>query len=239
MLNTILLAILSIPLAYAEGYYCPYTDLGYDGTNDLLYDYYQQEGDIWVRMGETGRQTRDSYCSAKGDLSIHSDAGQVKCEDSQGTCRWTGSSCEADSSKQPDCFELCQTILNGGGLSCLGSSCPGGGDRRVIYAICDGTDTTADTTVDGCSWAGHCTGDVCVDYNDCDGLLVCNNGVCGINNGDIPMNSIDCGWIGHCTGDVCVDYNDCDGSLVCNNGVCGSSSVMQNMPTGACSRRRR
>lgn len=248
MINSIIVAILSIGSVYAEGYYCPYTSLGFDGTNDLLYDYYQQEGNNWVRLGETGWQTRESYCSAKGDLSIHADAGQVKCEDSQGTCRWTGSSCEADPSKQPDCFDLCQTILNGGGLSCLGSGCPEGGDRSVVYAICDGIpadteETPADTeetptdTEEECSWVGHCKGDVCVDYNDCDGELICVDGGCGEYTegmtGDIG-NGINCGWIGHCRGDACVDYNDCDGSLVCNDGLCGDDMYME-----LCNRRRR
>ena len=250
MMNTILLALLTIPSVYAEGYYCPYTDLGFDGTNDLLYDYYQQEGNTWVRIGETGRQTRESYCNAKGDLSIHSDAGQVKCEDSQGTCTWTGSSCEADPSKQPDCFDLCETILNGGGLACLGSSCPGGGDRSVIYAICDGvapptdtedTEDTEDTMEMECTWAGHCAGDACVDYNDCDGEMICIDQACGLNTGNITGdigNGINCGWIGHCNGDACVDYNDCDGVLVCNQGICGDSTE-QEYSTEECYRRRR
>ena len=149
MLKSIILSsLLSVSIVSAEGYYCPYSDLGYDGTNDLLYDYYEGHGDYWTRMGTTGWETRLAYCNAKGDLSIHSDAGQAKCEDSQGTCYWTGSSCEPDNNKQPDCYALCQTIKNGGGLECLGN-CPGGNkDRSQIYAICDGTPTptTTDTT---------------------------------------------------------------------------------------------
>jgi hypothetical protein len=111
--------------------------LGFDGTNDLLYDYYQGNGDYWTRIGQTGWETRYTYCFAKGDFTQHSDAGQAKCEDSQGTCFWSGSSCQVNPSKQPDCFALCQTVQNGGGLPCLGN-CPGGKvDRSQLYAICD------------------------------------------------------------------------------------------------------
>lgn len=133
---TVLFAIMST-LVLAEGYYCPYSSLGYDGNNDLLYDYYQSSnnGMYWVRMGQTGWETRQSYCNAKGDTSIHFDAGQAKCEDSQGTCMWDGS-CIVNTSKQPDCFELCQTVVNGGGLPCLGN-CPNGNvSREQLYDIC-------------------------------------------------------------------------------------------------------
>jgi hypothetical protein len=121
----------------AEGYYCPYESLGFDGRNDLLYDYYEGNGDYWVRMGRTGWETRESYCRAKGDASLHNDAGRDKCIDSQGTCSWSGTSCDVSSSKKPDCFELCKTVKDGKGLQCLGN-CPGGNsDRSQLYSICE------------------------------------------------------------------------------------------------------
>lgn len=126
-----------IALVHGEGYYCPYDSLGYDGRNDLLYDYYESSGNYWVRMGRTGWETRESYCRAKGDLYLHSDAGEEKCKDSQGTCRWNGNSCEIDTSKEPDCFELCKAVHDGKGLQCLGD-CPGGySSRDEIYNICN------------------------------------------------------------------------------------------------------
>ena len=126
-----------LAVVYAEGYYCPYEDLGANGNNDMLYDYYSQQGNVYIRLGQTGWEPKSNYCSAKGDLSIHSDAGQWKCEDSQGACVWTGNSCVFNVNRQPDCRKLCETIVNGGGLYCLGSDCPGGGDRNMIYAICN------------------------------------------------------------------------------------------------------
>lgn len=32
---------------------------------------------------------------------------------------------------------------------------------------------------DDCQWKGHCRGDKCTTYNDCDGDLTCKNGICG------------------------------------------------------------
>lgn len=29
-----------------------------------------------------------------------------------------------------------------------------------------------------CSWIGHCVGDPCSNYNDCDGSLICQNNKC-------------------------------------------------------------
>ncbi|NBO99442.1 MAG: hypothetical protein EBU90_04845 [Proteobacteria bacterium] len=131
------LLLLFIIKVTAEGYYCPYSSLGYDGKNDLLYDYYQNQGNVWIRIGRTGWETRTQYCRAKGDFSLHSDASQAKCQDSQGTCQWNGNSCEVNPNKKPDCFQLCQTVLSGGGLSCLGNDCPGGpSNRETLYAIC-------------------------------------------------------------------------------------------------------
>lgn len=136
MFKCIILFTAVIAFVKAEGYYCPYESLGFDGRNDLLYDYYESNGDRWVRMGRTGWETRESYCRAKGDLSLHADAGRDKCIDSQGTCRWSGSSCEVDPSKNPDCYELCKRVSEGGGLQCLGN-CPGGNsDRSQLYSIC-------------------------------------------------------------------------------------------------------
>ena len=126
-----------IALVKGEGYYCPYESLGFDGRNDLLYDYYEGRGDSWIRMGRTGWETRESYCRAKGNLNLHSDAGEAKCIDSQGTCRWSGNSCEVDPTKTPDCFELCKAVSDGKGLQCLGN-CPGGSSsREELYSICN------------------------------------------------------------------------------------------------------
>lgn len=128
---------LLVKFVLSEGYYCPYRRLGYDGRNDLLYDYYEGNGNYWTRMGRIGWETRESYCRAKGDVNLHSDAGEAKCVDSQGTCVWSGSSCEVNPNKQPDCYKLCETIRNGGGLQCLGN-CPNGySSRDQIYSICN------------------------------------------------------------------------------------------------------
>lgn len=126
-----------IAFVHGEGYYCPYDSLGYDGKNDLLYDYYEGNGDYWVRMGRTGWETRESYCRAKGDLSLHNDAGEAKCIDSQGTCRWNGNSCEVNPLKEPDCFELCKAVHDGKGLSCLGNCPNGSSSRDELYSICN------------------------------------------------------------------------------------------------------
>lgn len=131
-----------IKFVISEGYYCPYRRLGYDGRNDLLYDYYEGNGNYWTRMGRIGWETRESYCRAKGNVNLHSDAGEAKCIDSQGTCRWTGSSCEVNPTKQPDCYKLCETIRNGGGLPCLGN-CPNGySSREQLYSMCSQNQTT-------------------------------------------------------------------------------------------------
>jgi hypothetical protein len=132
-----LIFISLIALAKSEGYYCPYDSIGYDGINDLLYDYYESKDNYWIRMNRTGWETRESYCNAKGNLNIHSDAGKAKCEDSQGTCIWDGTSCNVNVLKKPDCFKLCNTIVNNGGLSCLGN-CPNGySSRDTLYNLCN------------------------------------------------------------------------------------------------------
>lgn len=138
MFKHLILYTILIAFTKAEGYYCPYESLGFDGRNDLLYDYYEGKGDYWIRMGRTGWETRESYCRAKGDLSLHSDAGEGKCVDSQGTCIWSGSSCDVNPSKAPDCFELCKRVSEGGGLSCLGNCPDGRSDRSQLYSICNG-----------------------------------------------------------------------------------------------------
>lgn len=137
MLKHIISLVFLVKFVLGEGYYCPYRRLGYDGRNDLLYDYYEGNGNYWTRMGRIGWETRESYCRAKGNPSLHSDAGEAKCVDSQGTCMWTGNSCEVNPNKQPDCYKLCETIRNGGGLSCLGN-CPGGyASRDRLYSMCN------------------------------------------------------------------------------------------------------
>ncbi|CAF1454347.1 unnamed protein product [Adineta steineri] len=72
-----------------------------------------------------------------------------------------------------------------------------------------------------CSWAGHCAGDACFTYNDCDGSLVCTNGKCSNSDGFVEP----CSWNGHCIGDPCNTYNDCDGSLICSNGKCSNGNT--------------
>lgn len=129
----IIASLLLIVTIKSEGYYCPYQDLGANGSNDLLYDYYESNNGYWTRMGQTGWQTLESYCEAKGDLSQHSDAGEWKCNDSFQMCSWNGSSCVANRSRKPDCKELCQAILDNKGPECLGSSCPNGGSDDNMH----------------------------------------------------------------------------------------------------------
>lgn len=128
----IIVSLLLIVIVKSEGYYCPYTDLGANGDNDLLYDYYESNNGYWTRMGETGWQTLESYCQAKGDLSQHSDAGEWKCNDSFQMCTWNGNSCVANRSRRPDCKELCQAILDNKGPECLGE-CPNGGSNDNMH----------------------------------------------------------------------------------------------------------
>ena len=69
--------IFLIHYVLAEGYYCPYIDLGSTSESQLLYDYYNDnDGTYWTRKGETGWMTVTEYCKNKGDLSLHSDAGE-------------------------------------------------------------------------------------------------------------------------------------------------------------------
>ena len=145
MFKHIILSSVLIAFVKAEGYYCPYDSLGFDGRNDLLYDYYEGNGDYWIRMGRTGWETRESYCRAKGNLSLHSDAGEAKCQDSQGTCMWSGSSCDINPSKQPDCYDLCKAVKDGQGLQCLGNCPTGNSDRTQFYSICNGKQNNTNT----------------------------------------------------------------------------------------------
>jgi hypothetical protein len=123
-----------ISMVKAEGYYCPYTDLGATSANQLLYDYYNGDSfqGYWTRTGETGWQSISEYCRLKGDTSVHADAGEWKCNDSYQLCSWTGTSCVANQSRQPDCKELCQAILNDEGPDCLGN-CPGGQSEDNLH----------------------------------------------------------------------------------------------------------
>jgi hypothetical protein len=118
----------------AEGYYCPYRELGSFGNNVLLYDYYDVFNGYWMRSGETGWQTIESYCRAKGDTSIHSDAGEWKCNDSRGMCAWAGGRCDVVRSRQPDCKALCEAVLRDEGPSCLGN-CPDGKQSNYLYEM--------------------------------------------------------------------------------------------------------
>ena len=190
--------LLSTFLAFvsAEGYLCPYSELGYDGNNAVIYDYYDSfdGGATWTRLGETGFINWESYCSAKGDSSIHFDAGEAKCVDSVNKCVWTGSSCTSNLSADPDCFELCQAVLNDEGLECLGGDC---GSRETFYAICDGTggETGGETEIQTlgdytCEWIGHCLGSSCGDFNDCDGELICVDSRCNFMDNPISFDNV-------------------------------------------------
>ena len=134
--KSIILSLLFIALIKSEGYYCPYEELGANGSNDLLYDYYTTNNGYWSRMGQTGWQTLESYCEAKGDLNQHSDAGEWKCKDSFQLCSWNGNSCVANRSRKPDCKELCQAILDNKGPECLGNCPNGGSDDNMHMEYC-------------------------------------------------------------------------------------------------------
>lgn len=118
----------------AEGYFCPYTDLGATDTNFLIYDYYDIAGGgaYYTRQGEVGFMSMTEYCRAKGDLTIHSDAGEWKCNDSHGLCTYNNTSCIVNSDRAPDCKALCQAVLNGEGPDCLGN-CPNGSQSNTLY----------------------------------------------------------------------------------------------------------
>jgi hypothetical protein len=131
MFKNIILSSVFIAFVKAEGYYCPYDSLGFDRRNDLLYDYYEGKGNYWIRIGKTGWETRKSYCNAKGN------AGKEKCQDSQGICMWSSSSCNINPSKKPDCYDLCKAVKNGKGLPCLGKCPTGNFHRNQFYSICN------------------------------------------------------------------------------------------------------
>ena len=120
----------------AEGYLCPYKSIGYDGKNSLIYDYYDmsEDGSHYIRKGETGWQNVNEYCRQKGDLSIHPDAGENKCNDSHGLCNWNSSECEVVKSRKPDCLNLCKAVLAGKGPQCLGN-CNGGQQSNNLYSV--------------------------------------------------------------------------------------------------------
>jgi hypothetical protein len=140
----LILLVNLIKLVLSEGYYCPYDFLGATETNDLLYDYYSSNdnGNSWERLNETGWMTRIDYCNAKGDTLLHFDAGQAKCEDSQGTCLWVNNQCTVNPYKLPDCLDLCQKVINNEGLPCLGNCLSGRISREILYSICDKESTT-------------------------------------------------------------------------------------------------
>ena len=128
------LLIFLIHYVLAEGYYCPYTDLGSTSESQLLYDYYNDnDGTYWTRNGETGWMTVTEYCKNKGDLSRHSDAGEWKCNDSHLLCIWDGTNCQVNDKRLPDCKELCQAVLNNNGPQCLGN-CPNGKSSNNLYS---------------------------------------------------------------------------------------------------------
>lgn len=141
----ITLIVLLIARVFTEGYNCPYPDLGYDGSNSLLYDYYDSHdgGNSWVRLGQTGWTSTYQYCADKANIGLHFDAGEAKCSDSQGTCYWDGSTCVINTGRVPDCYALCQAVVNGQGLSCMGNCPEGNVSRDTFYAICDNSESPA------------------------------------------------------------------------------------------------
>jgi len=124
---------LIITFVLSEGYYCPYVDLGSSVNSELLYDYYNSNGDYWTRIGETGWMSTIDYCKNKGDVTLHSDAGEWKCNDSHLLCYWNGSSCEVNTDRKPDCKKLCQAVLDNMGPECLGN-CPNGHSSNNLYS---------------------------------------------------------------------------------------------------------
>lgn len=134
MLDIILLLTVFCSSVYCEGYYCPYNDLGSTSGNELLYDYYfDNDGTYWTRKGETGWMTVTEYCRNKGDTSLHSDAGEWKCNDSHLLCIWDGNTCNVNQNRNPDCKELCSAIINNMGPQCLGN-CAGGRSSNTLYS---------------------------------------------------------------------------------------------------------
>ena len=126
--------IFLIHYVLAEGYYCPYIDLGSTSESQLLYDYYNDnDGTYWTRKGETGWMTVTEYCKNKGDLSLHSDAGEWKCNDSHLLCIWDGNNCQVNNKRHPDCKELCQAVIDNKGPQCLGN-CPDGRNSNNLYS---------------------------------------------------------------------------------------------------------
>lgn len=134
----------------AEGYYCPYSELGSFGENVLLYDYYTGFDNVyWTRTGQTGWESVYTYCDNKGNIALNSDAGEAKCEDSHDVCKWdsTNSKCIFNQARQPDCKNLCQAVLDGLGPSCLGN-CPSGKQSNYLYTqyTCEDTSSSSSTS---------------------------------------------------------------------------------------------
>lgn len=150
MFFALICIVLCVRYVNAEGYYCPYEDLGATSQNQMLYDYYERVGNYWTRMSETGWTSVSSYCAEKGDYTIHWDAGEWKCNDSKGVCMWDGMSCNVVSSRAPDCKELCKAILRNEGPDCLGD-CPDGKQSNELYEkYCENPDLVHRTH------PGHC-----------------------------------------------------------------------------------
>ncbi|KAK1768272.1 hypothetical protein QBC33DRAFT_514536 [Phialemonium atrogriseum] len=66
-----------------------------------------------------------------------------------------------------------------------------------------------------CGWQGHCYGDPCEGYSDCDGDMICIASQCRQ-----PTPTTACVWPGHCLGDKCKTENDCDMDWICLAGQC-------------------
>jgi hypothetical protein len=73
------------------------------------------------------------YCRNKADTSLHSDAGEWKCNDSHLLCIWDGSTCNVNQDRNPDCKELCRAIINNMGPQCLGN-CAGNRSSNTLYS---------------------------------------------------------------------------------------------------------
>ena len=120
---------------YAQFYYCPWVELGFDGINDIVEDVYEQDGNDFIRKNELVWKSRDIFCFDKPD--------EIACDDSRELCSWSEGICIPNTFAEPFCFELCQRALNGEGPSCYGEC----GSIESFYEVCDEPQATSSETV--------------------------------------------------------------------------------------------
>lgn len=95
----------------------------------------------------------------------------------------------------------------------------------------------SDCSVDPlCTWIGHCLGDNCATYDDCDRDLICVNSRCAsISSVPItvpsPKSSPSPSPCVGCLGSYCDQCDQCDASLVCKDNKCTSKSMSGNRAT--------